>query len=299
MNIAVLIRGFHFLNRDRFGFPMNGLRYLDSLEQCVLAPLRKEHQVKVFVVTYPSPDSDAVMNVVRPESEVMLDSKTSNQVGTFLRGIDLVSDAFPDCDKVISTRFDLTYRKSVAEWNIWREEKGIYFPWREYETLWNQHHRVGDAIHVIDKGFVGLFRDALDQQRTVPDLHRLYDVLASKTDRLMFIEDGFYDSNTLYSNAECSNPLYRMGGRPRVPARQPYRIPPAGRIELRWTAFVTDVASEVSRLKRDLSGPGRTSGVPGLVGRVFQSAGGVAGAAWRAVKFNPLRLVKRVLRLGA
>jgi hypothetical protein len=28
---------------------------------------------------------------------------------------------------------------------------------------------------------------------------------------LHFIEQGFYDSNTLFANPECTNPLYRIG----------------------------------------------------------------------------------------
>jgi hypothetical protein len=256
MNIAVLLRGFHYLTRDRFGFPMDGRQYVESLERCILMPLRKEHHVKVFVATYPSHVCDEMMDALHPDGTIILDSKTSNQVATFESGIELVSAECPEFDKVMCTRFDLSYLKSIVNWNVWLEDKGIYLPWREYESLWKQDHRVGDAIHVIDKGFVDLFVESLHAHRSEPHLHCIFDDLSKKTDRLFFIEEGYFDSNTLYCNAECHNPLYRIGNRPRLPVREPGREPAhlcriARSIQRRWALLRTVVAAEVSQFRHD------------------------------------------------
>ena len=317
MNIAVLLRGFHYLSRDRFGFPMDGRQYLESLDRCVLGPLRKEHRVKVFVATYPSPFCDEVTNTLRPDGLIILDSKKSDQVGTFVSGLELVSTQFPECDKLICTRFDLTYLKSVLDWNVWREETGIYMPWREYEAFWKERHVVGDAIHVVDKGFIELFAETLklhrdDMERRFPvrvfrssadgagpaarpaHLHGIFDDLAKLTDRLFFIEEGYFDSNTLFCHPECYNPLYRIGNRPRLPVREPGREPAdlshtMRSLQRRWSMFRTEVAAEVGQCRHDMRLNKRTCGIAGVVVRLLQSARAVSAAAVRAVTIKRLQ----------
>lgn len=289
MNIAVLLRGFHYLARDRFGFPMDGRQYVESLERCILAPLRKEHHVKVFVATYPSHICGEMIDALRPDGKIILDSKTSNQVATFGSGIELVSAQFPEFDKVICTRFDLSYLKPIVNWNVWREDKGIYLPWREYESLWKQTHRVGDAIHVIDKGFVDIFVESLHAHRGESHLHCIFDDLAKKTDRLFFIEEGHFDSNTLYGNAECRNPLYRIGNRPRLPVREPGREPAhlpriAKSLQHTWALLRTEVAAEVSQFRHDLRVTKQTRGSSGAFFRLLKSVRVVCGAGMRAMR---------------
>jgi len=288
MNIAVLLRGFHYLARDRFGFPMDGRQYVESLERFILAPLRQEHHVKVFVATYPSDICDEMMDALRPDRTIILDSKTSNQVATFGSGLELVSTHCPEVDKVICTRFDLSYLKSIVNWNVWGEDKGIYLPWREYESLWKQGHRVGDAIHVIDKGFVHMFVESLHAHRREPHLHAIYDDLAKKTDKLFFIEEGYFDSNTLYGNAECRNPLYRIGNRPQLPVREPGREPAhlprmAKLLQHRWAALRTEVAAEVSQFRHDVRVNKQIRETVGTFFRLLKSVRVVCGAGLRAV----------------
>jgi hypothetical protein len=293
MNIAVLLRGFHYLARDRFGFPMDGRQYVESLERCILAPLRKEHHVKVFVATYPSHICDEMMEALRPDGTIILDSKTSNQVATFESGIELVSGQCPEFDKLVCTRFDLSYLQSIVNWNVWREDKGIYLPWREYESLWKQDHRVGDAIHVIDKGFVDLFVESLHEHCREPHLHCIFDDLAKKTDRLFFIEEGYFDSNTLYGNAECRNPLYRIGNRPRLPVREPGAEPAhlpriAKLLQRRWALLRTVVAAEVSQFRHEVRGTKQTRESPGAFLRLLKSVCVACGAGIRVMRGETL-----------
>jgi hypothetical protein len=128
----------------------------------------------------------------------------------------MIEKDFPDLDRIISSRFDLMYQSSINDWNIWQKAPGIYLPWREYERFWNEHERVGDFIHVIDRAYLDCFRQALAEQRDRSLLHYLYTSLRQKTSAIHFMVPTFHDSNTYYSNAECENPLYRIGNRPRL-----------------------------------------------------------------------------------
>lgn len=294
MNVAVLLRGFHYSARDRFGFPMDGRQYVESLHRYILDPLRHEHNVKVFVATYPSHICDEMMDALHPDGTLILDSKTSKQVATFGSGITLVTTQFPEFDKLICTRFDLSYLKSIVDWRVWREEKGIYMPWREYESLWKKSHRVGDAIHVIDKGFDDTFMSAIHANRDESHLHGIFDDLSKKTDKLFFIEEGYFDSNTLYGNAECHNPLYRIGNRPRLPVREPglelgHLSPTARSLQRRWAVLRTEVAAEVSQLRHEFRVTKQPRGIPGAFFRLVQSVRVVCGAGIRAVTITRLQ----------
>jgi hypothetical protein len=114
MNIAVLLRGFHYRARDRFGFPMDGRQYVESLERCILAPLRQNHHVKVFVATYPSHICDEMMNALQPDGSVILDSRTANQAAAFASGIELVTTQCPEFDKLICTQGNCAMMGSLA-----------------------------------------------------------------------------------------------------------------------------------------------------------------------------------------
>lgn len=220
MRLAILIRGFHFLPADRFGFPLDGRRYIDSLLANVIEPLRAEHDIEVNVATYDSPILPDVLNRLQPTRHVLCEKTSSDQISTFLQGIALARTGGAAFDRLISTRFDLTYLMPATRWNVWGDRKGLFFPWREYEHLWESERRVGDTIHVCDAYLLETFVEGLTRQRAEgrKDLHTLYRVVSRSTDDLGFIVEGFHDSNTLFCNAECYNPLYRLGNRPRLPA---------------------------------------------------------------------------------
>src|SRR5262249_30184975 len=69
------------------------------------------------------------------------------------------------------------------------------------------------------------FDAALASLEGRPDLHLLYSRLESGPQALHFIEEGYFDSNTLFGNPECANPLYRIGNRPRLWFRRPVASP--------------------------------------------------------------------------
>lgn len=226
MKIAVLIRGFHWLEKDRYGFPLDARALVPSLVEKVLRPLREQHAVEVFAVTYPSPIQDEVLAQLAPEHLAVLNPQNSSQIKTYRQGLEMIraAGAAEPFDRVLVTRFDLTYLKSVLAWPVW-DRQGIFFPWREYECLWKEHHRVGDAIHVIDWPALPAFQQAIERLETRPELHLLYDELEKSGQPLHFLEEGFYDSNTLFSNRECANPIYRIGNRPRLRVASPTSSP--------------------------------------------------------------------------
>jgi hypothetical protein len=182
--------------------------------------------------------------------------KSSTQVSTYLEGLNLIQAQQADYDRIMVTRFDLQYLKPVEEWNLWGV-KGIFIPWREYEDAWRATHKVGDAIHAIDAPYVEAFKKGLGLLPRKNELHQLYDALAPLTPDVHFLEPGYYDSNTLYWNKECRNPLYRIANRIRLPVSQPYNLATSERPltlgeKLHWK-FATALLRPTACVARSLS----------------------------------------------
>ncbi len=205
------------LDRDRFGFPLDSRVCIERFVEYLLRPLQAEHQVKVYLVTFDSPAVQAWTDALNPEIVTLLDPKVGNQITTFTRGLQDVYAHNPDLDCIIAVRFDLLYLKPFNEWGVKLSRDQIVFPWREYRHYWRDHKRVGDAIHIVGKNAVPAFFNALQSMGLLRHhMHLLYYIVTLVYPNLSFIDDGFWDSNTVFNNPECFNPIYQLCNRPRL-----------------------------------------------------------------------------------
>lgn len=218
MKLAVLIRGFNFLEEDRCGYPMDARQNVESLVEKLIDPVRAASpEANIYLVTYDSPALAEVVKALEPCKLILLDAEGSSQVETYKEGLQHVF-ANDDCDAVIVTRFDLAFRKSFDEWNVTIDDETIYFPWKEYLACWRDYRRVGDAVHIVGRRVMPFFYSAMTMTQIAQrkDFHLLYYFLRTMWGKLKFIEEGYWDSNTLYANPEYDNPLYRIFNRPKL-----------------------------------------------------------------------------------
>ncbi len=223
MRLSIMLRGFNYLEADRYGIAMDGRKNADSLLENLIEPVRKiSPDAKLYLVTYDSPALAEIVEKFQPCEVVLLKQEGSTQAETFKDGLKYTfgKDEF---DALIVGRFDLDFRKPFDQWNVQPDENKIYLPFKEYVSHWRDHRRVGDAVHIIGKNGVSPFYNALimGQLAARPHLHLMYYFLRTMTPHLHFIEDGYWDSNTLYSNPECDNPLYKIFNRPRYAQQTP------------------------------------------------------------------------------
>ncbi len=218
MRLSILIRGHNFLEKDRFGLPMDGRDNAASLLENVIAPIRaKNPDATVYLATYESPALAELREKFAPCELILLDPNGSSQAETYKEALKHIFQK-TDFDALVVVRFDLAFKKPFDAWDLKIDINSIHFTWKEYRDYWRDHRRVGDAIHVIGKAAIPAFHNALimNQLANRGHLHMMYYYLRTMHDNLKFIEDGYFDTNTLFANPECDNPLYTVFNRPRL-----------------------------------------------------------------------------------
>ena len=180
MKVALLLRGHSMLEKDRFGFPMDSRVCIDAFLKQILIPLKTQHEVKLYFVTYESPALKAWTDATAPESVMLLDVDKSNQISTFSHGLKEIYDAKSDFDCIIALRFDLLYLKNFENWNVKLDDSTVFFCWREYLAYWRDHRRVGDTIHIIGRKALPAFFNALQCVGILrPNMHLMYYIVST------------------------------------------------------------------------------------------------------------------------
>ncbi|WP_320195621.1 hypothetical protein RMR10_001145 [Agrobacterium rosae] len=224
MKLAILLRGNNFLEKDRYGYSMDARENAASLLEKFLLPIRLKYpETKLYLATYDSPILEELKELIAPCEVVMLDAAGSTQIETFKQGMRHVFEN-DDCDALLVTRFDLDFKKNFDDWNIQIDDSSVYFPFKETMIGWRDHQRVGDAVHIIGRKAMNDFFSAMimNQLARRPDLHMLYYFMRTLNGNIRFIEDGHWDSNSMFANPECDNPLYMIFNRPRLETLAPY-----------------------------------------------------------------------------
>jgi len=217
MKTALLLRGHNMLEKDRFGFPMDSRVCIDAFLKQILLPLQAQHEVKLYFVTYDSPALTAWIDATAPERVMLLDVNKSSQISTYSHGLKEIHDAKSGFDCIIALRFDLLYLKNFDDWNVKLDDSTLFFCWREYLAYWRDHRRVGDTIHIIGRKALPAFFNALQCVGILrPNMHLMYYIVSTLYGKIAFIEDGYWDSNTLYNIPEAFNPIYQICNRPRL-----------------------------------------------------------------------------------
>lgn len=223
MKISILLRGNNFLEKDRFGFRMDARDNAPSLLENLIGPVRAKYpDAKVYLATYNSAALEDLKAAFAPCEVILIDANGGTQLETYKRGLQHIYEN-DDCDAVIVTRFDINFIKSFDDWGVQIDNATVYIPWREWLVGWRDHHRVGDAVHIIGREVMGDFYSGIimSQLAKRADLHLLYYFLRLLTGNIRFIDHGFWDSNPMFSSPESHNPLYTIFNRPRLPGPAP------------------------------------------------------------------------------
>jgi hypothetical protein len=210
--IAVLLRGVSY-QKSHFSRGSSPLFFFVNYDNCkdniknkIIDPLPN---CDVYVSTYNSEKQDDIMSFYKPKNYSLASYNSGTQKTCMLRGLEMLLEEHnkQPYDAIVIIRFDVYFHKKITEMNI--DPSKFNFCWREYENMWKDHRRTGDCFYVIGGKFIETFISTLNDQRfQCNDFHKIYDIVESYIgkDKIGFIENGFYDSNTDI----MPNPIYHI-----------------------------------------------------------------------------------------
>ena len=208
MKSAVVLRGFSFhLEYTSRGscqktYPIDFRLLYDNYKKNLFSSFPNHD---LYLVTYDSPASFKrdLFNLFQDVPTEYYWFEKGSQVDTFHRALRCIRDGY---DENVITRFDLVWKKPLSAFRYNKEV--LNCPFREYENLWREHHRIGDAIHVFPGELLTNVKEAMIGYNPGTDsLHHLWEHMAGKLgeSNMGFLFDGFYDTNPENGGA---NPLY-------------------------------------------------------------------------------------------
>ena len=88
MKVSILLRGFNFLEKDRFGYPMDSRDNVQSLLDKLIDPVRAAYPgARLFLATYESPILAELMERLGPCELVPLNEDATTQIETYKQGL--------------------------------------------------------------------------------------------------------------------------------------------------------------------------------------------------------------------
>jgi hypothetical protein len=129
----------------------NGMHtYKDGYENLfknVINPLKENNDIKIYVYTYNTPETDNILEIYKPIKYTILDSTNSNSAelgaNTYIDSLEKLRDE--DVDFIITTRFDLN-----IHCNIDIDFKKFNFLFKELNN-WDDSNLTSDTFYAFPK----------------------------------------------------------------------------------------------------------------------------------------------------
>lgn len=113
MKLGVLLRGHHFLEKDRCGYELDATSNIESLTENIFRPIKEMYPESKFgMVTYDSPILNSIKEKLDYFEVMQINKEGSSQLETYKQGIQFMKDNF-EFDALVSIRFDLKFKKNL------------------------------------------------------------------------------------------------------------------------------------------------------------------------------------------
>ena len=173
MNVGIIFAGISFGYKSDRDFN----HCFPNINRNLVEPLRLNHNVTNYVMTYDNDRMDEVTKLLNPKKLVSIPFEGSKQNPTRTASLSLTSG--DDIDFYFMTRFDVHYNKSLEDFNIdWDK---FNFTSREGNGHWERERFVGDTFYAwpsrlhdqVIQGFADLAK--YDPNH----MHNFYSILTS------------------------------------------------------------------------------------------------------------------------
>jgi hypothetical protein len=196
----------HLLHNQRWPISRSYLECKENFLQELHTPIKKLYNVKNYITTYISSESQNILDFYKPEKALLLNYNKSHQINTFISSIQMLENE--KLDLVIITRFDMLFKPNALVKLVIHGEK-FNFLCKEKDH-WDNFNFVNDCFYILPFSMIPCLKQAcLDLLNNPPrpglmDMHGLYKCLLKylPADKINFLINDHYLST--------DNPLYTL-----------------------------------------------------------------------------------------
>jgi hypothetical protein len=134
---------------SRIGGIRNHDRCLVNIQETVIDSLKRQSEVSVYATTYAHSELNKLIEMYKPKKMCVLDYANSRMQQTYISSLEQLIDE--DFDLLISTRFDIRFKRDLDVTNIPMNKVTSLFRERGYSTY------TDDNIFFIPKSLIGSF----------------------------------------------------------------------------------------------------------------------------------------------
>jgi hypothetical protein len=144
MNIALIFAGISFGHKSERDFN----HCFPNIDHNLIQPLKKEHSVYNYVMTYDNDRMDEVTKLLNPKRLASIPFEGSKQNPTRVAAVKITEDD-DRIDFYIMSRFDVHYNKPLKDFNLDWDKFNIVS--REGNGHWENQQFVGDTFYAWPK----------------------------------------------------------------------------------------------------------------------------------------------------
>lgn len=230
MKIAYLLRGFHYIDKDTLGVrawtSVAAIKYYNFVEQVldnfienVVKPLKKDHEVDYYFVTYNSNVSETFKNSLSIKMGAVkilfIESNSRNtSVNTLLTGIRWIDTGY---DRYIISRNDMIFKKEIVDFFPNYQAGCFHYLFEEKKV--NDCVRIGDNMWMIDGSLIGFIKVieacsvSPQGKETFECFHGILKMVQCYYSHTCPIIKECWDTDTRYAYSLSCNPIYKLAGR--------------------------------------------------------------------------------------
>ncbi len=146
-----------------------------NITQQLITPLKKEHDVKIYLMSYKSEYQEHIIDLFQPALYQFNDFENSHQILTYIKAMEQLRNQ--DLDLVISTRFDIHFHKDISQIGLNYDKFNVLFKERGW---WKNMKFTTDNLFVFPYSMLEDFISALQYLYANPsrpgqmDMHQVF-----------------------------------------------------------------------------------------------------------------------------
>ena len=176
MNIALIFAGISFGHKSDRDFN----HCFPNIDRNLIQPLREEHSVYNYVVTYDNDRMDEVTKLLNPKRLTSIPFEGGAQNTTRKLAVDMLDGE--DLDFYIMSRFDVHFTKHLKDFNI--DYNKFNFTSPEGDGYWDREKWVGDTFYAWPKRLHEGVKIAYNElmKHHPSHMHNFYNIVSSIID---------------------------------------------------------------------------------------------------------------------